>query len=75
MWENSFPELIFLGMIEEKEIDATQFGKVSSTGSRFLGSAASMTSNKPALPGMAPGRNAGCGMAHRLQNGMENMEW
>jgi hypothetical protein len=51
MWENSFPELIFLGMIEErkrkkkerKKKDAAQFGKVNGTGCRLSGSAASVT--------------------------------
>lgn len=62
--------MIFLGMIEEKKkkkIDAVQLGRVNNTGSRLLGSAASMTSNKPALPDRTPDRNAGCGVARRLQ--------
>lgn len=59
--------MIFLGMIEEKKIDAAQLGKVNNTGSRLLGSAASMTSNKPALPDRTPDRNVGCRVAHRLQ--------
>lgn len=42
--------MIFLGMIEGKRIIAAQVGKVNSTGIRLLGSAANMTSNKPALP-------------------------
>ena len=44
--------MIFLGMIEEKKKKkyAVQLGRVNNTGSRLLGSAASMTSNKLALP-------------------------
>lgn len=64
--KQSFPELIFLGMIEEKKIDAAQLGKVNSTGGSLLGLAASMTSNEPALPDRTPDRNAGCGVARRL---------
>lgn len=65
--KQSFLELIFLGMIKEKKIDAAQLGKVNGIGSRLLGSAASVTSNKPALPDRTPGRNAGCRVACRLQ--------
>lgn len=66
--KQSFPELIFLGMIEEKKKkDAVQLGRVNNTGSRLLGSAASMTSNKPALPDRTPDGNAGCGVARRLR--------
>lgn len=72
--KHSFPELIFLGMIEEKKIDAAQLGKVNSIGSRLLGSAASVTSNKPVLPDRTPDRNAGCRGACRLQADMGEME-
>ena len=65
--KQSFPELIFLGMIEEKKIDAARLGKVNSRGSRLLGSAASMTLNKPTMPNRTPDRNAGCGVVHGLQ--------
>lgn len=56
--------------MKKKKIDAAQLGKVNSTGSRLLGSAASMTSNKPVLPDRTPDRNAGCGVACRLQADM-----
>ena len=61
--KQSFPELIFLGIIEDKKIDVAQLGKVNSTGSRLLGSAASMTLNKPGLPKKTPNRTTGCGVA------------
>ena len=53
-------------LMEEKKIDAAQLGKVNSTGSRLLGSAASVTLNKPVLPDRTPDRNAGCLVACRL---------
>ena len=54
-------------MKKKKKKDAVQLGRVNNTGSRLLGSAASMTSNKLALPDRTPDRNAGCGVARRLQ--------
>lgn len=52
-------------MTIKKKIDVAQLGKVNSAGSRLLGSAASMTLNKPALPDRTPNRTAGC----RVQGG------
>lgn len=52
--------------MKKKKIDAAQLGKVNSTGSRLLGSAANMTLNKPALSDRTPNRTAGCRVA-RLQ--------
>lgn len=57
--------------MKKKKIDAAQLGKVNNTGSRLLGSAASVTSNKPALPDRTPDRNVGCRVAHRLQASLE----
>lgn len=60
--------------MKKKKIDAAQLGKVNSADSRLLGSGASMTSNKPVSPDRTPERNAGCGVACRLQADMGEVE-
>lgn len=57
--------------MNKKKKDAAQLGKVNSTGSRLLGPAASMPSNKSALPDRTPAGMQGVRITGRKQKAGE----